>query len=86
MLKAAAGFMETPDRPGNEMHAGPETGSFVFAFPLTADVAKAMGIETERTGLMVGYKPSPDVLAKFRDGTYSGFSVEGFRTASEEHG
>lgn len=85
MLKAAAGFMATPDRPGNEMHAGPETGSYLFAWPLTADIAKAMGIACDKTGLMIGYKPEPAVLAKFKSGEYTGFSIEGFRGESKEH-
>jgi hypothetical protein len=85
MLKACLEFMDTADRPGNEMHAGPELGKFVCAFPLTADIAKAMGITSEKTGLMVGYMPPPAVLAKFKSGEYTGFSIEGWRTDCEEH-
>lgn len=85
MLKGAFGFAATPDRPGNEMHAGPETGSFAFVWPLTGEIAKAMGITCRRTGLMVAYHPEPAVLAKFKSGEYTGFSIEGFRGHSEEH-
>jgi len=84
MTKAAAEFMQSA-RAGNEMHEGPDSGSYVFAFPLTTDIAKAMGIQTEKTGLMVAYKPTPEVLAKFRDRTYTGFSIEGSRGPFEEH-
>ena len=84
MTKAAADFMET-SRPGNELHEGPDSGSYVFAFPLTTDIAKAMGIQTEKTGLMVAYKPTPDVLAKFRSGFYRGCSIEGSRGQFTEH-
>lgn len=77
MLKTAADFMEMTERPGNEMHAGPERGQFVFAFPLTTEIAKSLGITTKQTGLLVGYKAPKDVLAKFKDGTYRGFSIEG---------
>lgn len=84
MLKAAANFM-SGGRPGNEMHRGPDRGTFLFAFPLTSDVAKAMAIQTPVTGLLVAYKAPPDVLAKFKDGTYRGFSIEGRRVAFEEH-
>ncbi len=76
MLKASMEFMQTA-RPGNEMHKGPNTGTYVFAWPMTTEIAKAMGIATEKTGLMVAYKPAPEVLAKYRDGTYTGFSIEG---------
>lgn len=85
MLKGALDFALTPDRPGNEMHAGPETGSFPFVWPLTDEIAKAMGINCKRTGLMVGYYPAPAVLAKFKSGEYTGFSIEGFRGDSTEH-
>lgn len=78
MMKAAAEFMATA-RPGNEMHRGPESGTFLFAFPLTTEIAKAMEIDTRITGLMVCYKPTPDVYKKFKDGTYKGFSIEGRR-------
>ena len=35
--------------------------------------------------LFARYKPEPDVLAKFKDGTYTGFSMEGARVTFEEH-
>ena len=76
MLKAAADFMEH-SRIAKEMHAGDQQGSVVFAFPLTMDIAKALGIETKQTGLLIAMKPSAGVLAKFQDGTYTGFSIGG---------
>ena len=83
MLKASADFM-SKSRAGNEMHAGPESGTYVFAFPMTTDIAKAMGIETGKTGLMVAYKPTPEVLKKYIDGTYKGFSIEGRKISHQE--
>lgn len=84
MLKAATDFMAHTERSGNEMHVGPDSGQFVFAWPMTTDIAKALGIETPQTGLLVAYKPTPEVLAKYKDGTYRGFSIEGVRVKSEE--
>jgi hypothetical protein len=86
MLKSATGFA-LGDRPGNEQHDGPDVGTYPFVFPLTSDIAKAMGIQCEKTGLMVAYKPPKEVLAKFLDGTYTGFSIEGMRLpgGSTEH-
>jgi hypothetical protein len=75
----AAGFVS-----GNEMHKGDATGSFVFMFPLPTEIAKALDIEAKRTGLLVAYKPEPEVLAKFKNGTYRGFSIEGARVDHEE--
>ena len=86
MLKGAFGFAVETDRPGNEMHVGPETGSFAFLWPLTTEIAKAMGLTCKRTGLMVAYHPEVAVLEKFKSGEYTGFSIEGFRGHSEEHG
>ena len=84
MLKAAADFM-LHSRVGNEMHRGPDSGTYVFAFPMTEDIAKSLGIEAKMTGLLVAYKPPPDVFAKFASGEYTGFSIEGRRLAIEEN-
>jgi Putative phage serine protease XkdF len=83
MLDAAVGFM-AGERTAKEMHDGDAIGSIVFAMPLTTDIAKAFGIETRTTGLMIAMKPSdPAVLAKFKDGTYTGFSMGGSRVTDE---
>lgn len=83
MFKAALDFAEQSSRPGNEMHVGANKGEYVFLFPLTADIAKALEIETKFTGLLVGFKPPEDVLEKFRTGEYTGFSIEGWHEDSE---
>ncbi|WP_407146258.1 XkdF-like putative serine protease domain-containing protein [Bradyrhizobium sp. ORS 86] len=83
MLKATTDFMLN-SRISKEMHEGDADGSIVFAFPLTSDIAKALKIETEQTGLLVAMKPSKDVLAKYKDGTYTGFSIGGSRVKDEE--
>lgn len=89
MLKAACDFM-LGSRVQGDMHARDEQrrpvadGQVVFAFPLTADVAKALEIQTQRTGLLVAIKPSAEVLAKYRDGTYTGFSIGGVRLPDGE--
>lgn len=84
MLKAAADFM-LHSRVAKEMHRGDQIGDIVFAFPLTEDVAKAMDITTQKTGLMVAMRPSdPAVLAKFKSGEYTGFSIGGQRVRDED--
>lgn len=66
--------------PGNEMHAGPDVGRHIFLLPVTEDMAKSLDWVVKRTGLVVGYYPNdPDVLAKFKSGEYTGFSIEGAR-------
>ncbi|MFA6022422.1 MAG: XkdF-like putative serine protease domain-containing protein [Rhodospirillales bacterium] len=83
MLKAAADFMAN-SRVAKDMHAGDQIGDVVFAWPMTSEIAKSLDIETETTGLLIAMKPSADVYAKFKDGTYSGFSIGGRRIEDEE--
>lgn len=58
-------------------------GSVPFLFPMTSDIAAALDIQTERTGLLVGALPDPDILQKYKTGEYTGFSVGGFRIRDE---
>jgi hypothetical protein len=69
------------------MHAGPDRGDFPFVMPMTTELFKGLfgDIEPPKTGLIVGYRPPADVLAKFRSGEYSGFSIEGSRLDYTEH-
>lgn len=76
MLKAALDFMEN-SRVAKEMHDGNQTGTFVFAWPMTEDIAKAFDLKVKKTGLLIAVRPDPDMLVKFRDGTYTGFSIGG---------
>jgi hypothetical protein len=89
MLKATTDFM-IKSRVQGDMHLRGDDGSaiqdgtVVFSFPLTEQTAKAMGISCDRTGWMIAVKPSPAVLAKFKDGTYTGFSIGGKRLVDED--
>jgi len=84
MLSAATEFM-SGERVQGEMHVNDENGivkrgQIVFAWPLTEDIAKAFGIHSKQTGLMIAAKPDdPKTLEKFADGTYTGFSIGGRR-------
>lgn len=83
MLRKATNFMKnarvacdmhTRDAEGNVV----PDGSVVFAFPLTAEIAKSLDITTQRTGLLVAVAPdNPETLAKARRGEYRGFSIGG---------
>jgi hypothetical protein len=86
MFKAAVEAVSVGTHvPGNDMHAGPDVGSYYFMFPVTTEIAKALGWEVKKTGLVVGYHPGDDaMLAKFKNGTYTGFSIEGERVTAEE--
>lgn len=81
MLKGATEFM-LQSREIDENHSvDAAPGSVVFAFPMTVEMAKSLGITIEKSGLLIGMKPEdPAVLEKFRDGTYTGFSIGGTAT------
>lgn len=82
MLDASADFM-LHSRIAKEMHTGDEQGTVMFAFPLTTEIAKAFGIVTKKTGLMIGMKPNAEMLAKFVSGELKGFSIGGNRIVDE---
>lgn len=86
LAKCALGFVDD-GAPGNEMHEGPDRGDFPFVMPMTSELFKGLfGIDQPpKTGLIVGYRPPADVLQKFKDGEYTGFSIEGGRLEYMEH-
>lgn len=83
MLKAAVDFAES-SRVVKEMHQGEEVTKTVFLWPMTSEVAKTFGIETETTGLMIAIRPPEEMLEKFKSGEYTGFSIGGVRLEDEE--
>ena len=89
MLKAALDFMEHSRLVG-EMHVRDcqgkvvKRGSVPFLFPLTADIAKSLDLSPRRTGLLIVVRPDGDMLAKFRSGELTGFSIGGERIQDEE--
>lgn len=86
MFKAAVDAAESGlQMAGNVQHAGDDVGAYYFMFPVTEEIAKALDWQVKKTGLVVGYHPGDDeVLAKFKDGSFSGFSIEGARVEYEE--
>lgn len=82
MLKAATDFMEN-SAAVDEMHDFKKKGTIIFAWPLTTEIAKVFDIDTPRTGLLIAMKPNEDILAKFKSGEYTGFSIGGERVIDE---
>jgi len=77
MLKGSFGFAKSA-RVAKEMHQGDQIGSVDFLFPMTTEIAESLEMTTKRTGLLIAMRPDePEVLAKFADGTYTGFSIGG---------
>lgn len=62
----------------DEQHDGvPDAGRAVFVFPMTSEIAASLGIATDKTGLLAGIKVTPEVLARFKSGELTGFSIAG---------
>lgn len=82
MLSAATDFMEK-SRAAGEMHARLNAGDIVHSMPLTEEVAKAFDLKSKRTGWMIAAKPDKAMLAKFKSGELTGFSIGGAGEAKE---
>lgn len=77
MMKGSLEFAKG-ERAAKEMHKGDAIGDVVFMFPLTSEIAASLDIVTKRTGLLIAMQPEdPEVLRKFADGEYTGFSIGG---------
>jgi len=84
MLEAATDFM-LKRRTMKLMHRGESRGDVVFAWPLTEETAKAMGIESNISGLMIAVKPTNKKLIEAAEtGELKGFSIGGVRIVDEE--
>lgn len=54
-----------------------QKGTVVHSFPLTEDIAAALGITCEKTGWLVAMQPDAEMLKRFEDGTLTQFSIGG---------
>jgi hypothetical protein len=65
-------------RTAKAMHQGDQIGEVLHSFPLTNELAKAFGMETDREGWLIGMKIHDDAVWQgFKDGTYKAFSIGG---------
>lgn len=83
MLKAATDFAIN-SRASKDMHRGDACQTAVFNFPMTEDIAKALGMTIEKSGWLIALKPTPEVLAKYKSGEYTGFSIGGMAHELED--
>ena len=83
MLAAATDFMQSA-RTSKVMHEGDKAGTVVFAFPLTGEISKSLGVTTSKTGLIIAVKADPEMLEKFKSGELTGFSIGGRRVEDED--
>ncbi len=66
------------DREGKAMHVGNPVSVTVHSMPMTNDIAKAFGIDTDREGWMIGQKILDDeVWKRVKEGDFKAFSIGG---------
>lgn len=75
LLDATTKFMADV-RLAKAMHDGAGIGEVLHSFPLLADIAKSLGIETQREGWLVGVKVHDDaVWQRVKSGELGAFSI-----------
>lgn len=92
MLKASIEFAQQTalsKAASKDMHAGDDIQEVVQMFPVTEELAKALGWTIQKTGLVIALKPTSDVLALYKADPASapdfrtGFSMGGTGTLTE---
>ena len=77
IVKSATRFM-LDVRASKFMHMGDPVGVVVHSLPVTDEIAKALGIQTDRQGWIVGIKVFQDeVWEMVKSGALSAFSIGG---------
>lgn len=77
LMKAATDFMFST-RTTKQMHVGGKVGEFVHSFPLTSEIAKVFGIQSDKEGWIVACKILDDaVWEKVKAGELRAFSIGG---------
>ena len=82
MVEAAMDFM-LDSRVSKENHDGDQTGTIPFCMPITKEVRELI-LEKNQTGLLIAVKADADMLAKFKTGELTGFSIGGRRIVDTE--
>jgi len=85
MLKTLAQFMSSDNVVAKDMHSGEQIGTYIFAFPMTTEIAKSLDITIKQSGALVAMKPdNEETLEKFATGEFTGFSIAGVNAVYEE--
>jgi hypothetical protein len=76
MVEAAIEFAKN-SRTGLDMHAGEPAGSVPLVYVITRG-SSALGIESTKTGMLIGWEPNdPELLKAIAAGERTGFSIGG---------
>jgi len=77
LTKAVTKFMEEV-RVGKAMHEGEQIGQVIHSWPVSDEIAKSVGIESDREGWLVAFKVSDEeIWKKVKSGELSAFSIGG---------
>jgi len=83
-LVMAKAFVDAPDQVVTKVqHDGEAVGKVVFAMPIGLDESSDLVSKSGTKGVYVGCSFDEDTLAKFADGTLTGFSIAGSGTVEE---
>lgn len=75
--KAVNTFMEGA-RVGKLMHQGKQVGQIIHSFPVTDEIMKSLGIQSDKQGWIVGYKVyDDDTWEEVKAGKWAAFSIGG---------
>lgn len=80
--KAVADFMAN-SRVVKEQHDGSQRGETVFAIAVDESIAKALGWTIEQTGVVIGVSVDDDLIAKYKSGERTEYSLGGWATSAE---
>lgn len=69
--------IELVKRASKDMHEGEDVQQVVQMLPVTEELAKALEWDIPKTGLVIGLKPTAEVLAMYKSGKRTGFSIGG---------
>jgi len=84
LVKAVNNFMENV-RVGKSMHRGDPIGMVLHSLPVTDEIAKSLGIQSDREGWIVAFKVYDDnVWADVKSGKLAAFSIGG-RAIKEDY-
>ena len=84
LVKAVNDFMENV-RVGKSMHKGDPIGMVLHSLPVTDEIAKSLGIQSDREGWIVAFKVYDDeVWADVKSGKLAAFSIGG-RAIKEDY-
>jgi len=77
LVRATTEFMKSV-RTAKQMHEGGKIGTVVHSFPITNEIAKSLGLQTENEGWIVGMHIEDDAVWKsVKDGHLKSFSIGG---------